>query len=51
MNAVGNKEFGFIYEVEWWDKVFKRTLECASREYNDAMRFKTLELARQIDQS
>lgn len=49
MNAVGNKEYGFVYEVEWWDKKFKRTLECASKEYTDAMRIKTVELAKQID--
>lgn len=51
MNAVGNKESGFVYEVEWWDAKFKRTLECAAKEYTDAMRTKTLELAKQIDQA
>lgn len=49
MNAVGNKESGYVYEVEWWDKKFKRTLECASKQYADAMRTRTLELAKQID--
>lgn len=51
MNAVGNKESGFVYAVEWWDKKFKRTLECASKEYTDAMRTQTLELAKQIDKA
>jgi phage terminase large subunit-like protein len=51
MNAVGNKESGFVYEVEWWDKKFKRTLECASKEYTDAMRTQTFELAKQIDKA
>lgn len=50
MNAIGNKETGFVYKVEWWDKQFKRTLECASKDYTDAMRTKTLELAKKIDQ-
>ena len=50
MNAVGDKETGFVYEVEWWDKKFKRTLECAAKEYTDTMRTKMLELAKQIDQ-
>ena len=49
MNAVGNKESGFVYEVEWWDKKFKRNLECASMEYTDAMSKNTLELAKKID--
>jgi len=51
MNAVGNKESGFVYEVEWWDKKFKRTLECASKEYTDTMRTQTLELAKKIDKA
>lgn len=51
MNAVGDKETGFVYEIEWWDKKFKRTLECAAQEYADAMRTKTLELAKKIDQA
>lgn len=51
MNAVGNKESGFVYEVEWWDKKFKRTLECAAKEYTDAMRTQALELARKIDKA
>jgi hypothetical protein len=51
MNAVGNKDSGFVYEVEWWDKQFKRTLECASKEYTDAMRTQTLELAKKIDKA
>lgn len=49
MNAVGDKETGFVYEVEWWDTKFRHTLECATKEYTDAMRTKTLELAKQID--
>lgn len=51
MNAIGNKESGFVYEIEWWDKKFKRTLECAAKEYTDAMRTQTLELAKQIDKA
>ncbi len=49
MNAVGSKENGFVYEVEWWDKKFKRTLECASNEYSEATAKATLELAKKID--
>lgn len=49
MNAVGNKESGFVYEIEWWDQHFKRTLECASKTYADARRSQIIELAKQID--
>lgn len=49
MNVVGDKETGFVYEVEWWDKKFKRTLECAAKDYSETMRKNTLELAKKID--
>lgn len=51
MNAVGNKDSGFVYEVEWWDKKFKRTLECASKDYSATISRKTLELAKDIDKA
>lgn len=51
MNAVGNKDSGFVYEVEWWDKKFKRTLECASKDYSAVISRKTLELAKNIDKA
>ena len=49
MNVVGNKKSGFVYEVEWWDAKFKRTLECATKEYTDAMLKAVVELAQKID--
>ena len=49
MNAVGNKESGFVYEVEWWDKKFKRNLECAAKNYSEATAKATIELAKKID--
>lgn len=51
MNAIGNKESGFVYEIEWWDKQFKRTLECAAMDYSDSMRIKMVDLAKQIDKA
>jgi hypothetical protein len=49
MNVIGSKESGFVYEVEWWDKTYRRTLECASKAYTEEMRAQVIELARQID--
>lgn len=49
MNIVGNEEYGFVYEIEWWDKKFKRTLECALQEYTNGMRKSTIKLAKKID--
>lgn len=51
MNAVGSKDSGFVYEIEWWDKKFKRTLECAAKEYSDSIGKATIELAKQIDKA
>lgn len=51
INVVGNKNSGFVYEVEWWDKTFKHNLECASKNYSDPMRALTLKLAQNIDKA
>lgn len=45
----GNKDSGYVYEVEWWDKKFKRNLECASKEFSQDTRDATIELAKRID--
>jgi len=44
-----NEESGFVYLVEWWDKKFKRTLECASKHYSETTAKATIELAKKID--
>lgn len=49
INVIGNKETGFVYEVEWWDKQFKRRIECAAKDYSQFIRNATLELAKNID--
>jgi len=49
INAMGDKDTGFVYEVEWWDQQFKRTLECASQNYSQDIAKATLELAKKID--
>ena len=49
INAVGNKESGFVYEVEWWDKRFKRTVECASDSYSPDTKQLVLDLSQAID--
>lgn len=49
ISAVGNKESGFVYEVEWWDSKFKRNLECATEYYSESIKQDTIALAKQID--
>jgi hypothetical protein len=51
MNVIGSSESGFVYEVEWWDKTYKRNLECAAKVYTEAMRAQVIELAKKIDKA
>lgn len=51
MNTVGSKGSGFVYELEWWDKDFKRNLECAAKEYSDSIQKATIDLAKKIDKA
>jgi hypothetical protein len=51
INVMGSQETGFVYEVEWWDKKFKQTLECASREYSEDIKAETVRLASLIDKA
>ncbi len=49
MNAMGQEGSGFVYEIEWWDKRFKRNLECASIHYLPNIKDSMTKLARRID--
>ncbi|STX50965.1 Uncharacterised protein [Legionella busanensis] len=47
----GNESSGFLYQVEWFDNHFIRTLECANEKYSPAIKKATLELANRIDKA
>jgi hypothetical protein len=49
--VVGTKETGFVYNVEWWDKEFKRSLDCAFEQYSPKILQNTIDLARKIDKT
>lgn len=49
INVEGNKESGFVYNIQWWDKNFKRDLECATKEYSSSKMEPMIELAKKID--
>jgi len=51
MNVVGSHDTGFVYEVEWWDKNFRRTIECATTTFSEETRTDTIKLAQRIDSS
>lgn len=48
-DVIGNKDTGFVYEVEWWDKKFRRSVECASPDYSKETAKQVLNLAQEID--
>ncbi len=49
VNVEGNESTGFLYRVNWFDNVFNRNLECATKDFSQANRVATIELAKKID--
>lgn len=49
ISAEGNNASGFLYQVEWWDKDFKRNLECTAKEYSTDIKNEVIILAKAID--
>lgn len=47
---IGNKDSGFSYNVDWFDRDFFRTLECASYNYDDKIMQHVITLAKRIDE-
>ena len=45
----GSDDSGFVYKVKWYDPLFSRELECASKKYNTETRAAVIELAKRID--
>lgn len=45
----GDNEDGFLYEVEWYDQTFFRTLQCATKSFSKNATQKVIELAKRID--
>lgn len=45
----GSESGGFVYKVKWYDSMFSRELECASKKYNAETRAAVIELAKRID--
>lgn len=45
----GDNEDGFLYEVEWYDQTFFRTLQCANKLFDKSLVSKSIDLAKTID--
>ncbi len=51
VSAEGNNASGFLYQLEWWDKEFRRNLECTTKEYSADIKNEVIMLAKAIDKS
>ncbi len=45
----GTENSGFVYKIKWYDPIFSRELECASKEYSIKTHSEVIELAKRID--
>jgi hypothetical protein len=49
INIDGNQSTGFLYHVNWFDDIFNRNVECASKEFSKEILNNTIDLAKKID--
>jgi hypothetical protein len=49
ITITGNKETGFMTQIEWYDDIFYHTLECASKEFKKENTETFITLAKDID--
>lgn len=45
----GDLPSGFLYEIMWWYKDFRRQLQCSANNYSESIKNETIELAKEID--
>ncbi|MGC1181568.1 hypothetical protein [Legionella sp.] len=50
-NVEGNSESGFLYQIDWFDNNFFRTLECAYKDYSSKNSNSLIALAQEIDKN
>jgi hypothetical protein len=51
IDVEGNESSGFLYHVNWYDDIFIRDVECASREFSKKTLLNTIDLAQKIDKA
>ena len=49
IGVAGDLPSGFLYEMMWWDKDFRRQLQCSANNYSDSIKNELIELAKEID--
>ena len=46
---IGDEPSGFLYEIMWWDKDFRRVLECATKNYSYETKNEIIDLAKKTN--
>ena len=49
VTVTGDPSDGFLYEVEWYDQTFFRTLQCANKKFSPYLTEQVIALAKRID--
>lgn len=49
IGVAGDLPSGFLYEIMWWDKDFRRQLQCSADNYSKSIKNQLIELAKEID--
>ncbi|MGC1181947.1 hypothetical protein [Legionella sp.] len=49
IGVAGDLPSGFLYEIMWWDKDFRRQLQCSANNYSKSIKNQIIELAKEID--
>lgn len=47
----GNESTGYLYRVNWFDNIFNRNLECATKAFSKDIRSAVIELSKKIDKA
>lgn len=51
IHVKGNHASGYVYNIQWYDNDFARSLECAHKKYKPSITNKVIGLAKNIDSS
>jgi len=49
VNIEGNENSGYVYQIDWFDDAYFRTLECENKKYSTKTLEDTISLAKKID--
>lgn len=51
IDVEGNESTGYLYRVNWFDNIFNRNLQCATKDFSESVREAAINLAIKIDKA